>query len=245
MDTIDPIARLLGPWSAQLGLGSVLLRVLLSMVFATVIGCERATKRHAAGLRTFILVSLASTFAMLVDAALAAQAVGGGLPLLSAAAVVGIAIISSNSILYSSKSQIKGLTTSVALWACGILGLALGAGLYTAGVIGFVALLCCLALFPSFESYLKNRSNHFEMHIELKSPGELQSFITTLRTLGLKIDDIEINPAYINSGLSVYSVSLTVRHKDAGRRDRRYRSHAELVQALATLEGVYYAEEIE
>lgn len=238
MNTVfsDPIARLLGPWSAQLGWGSVLFRVLVSVLFATVIGCERATKRHAAGLRTFILVSLASTAAMLLDAGLAQQQTSS-LPLLSAAAVIGIAIISSNSILYSSKNQIKGLTTSVALWACGILGLALGAGFYTAGLVGFAALLCCLALFPSFESYLKNRSNHFEMHIELKSKSDLQSLMATLRTLGLQVDDLELNPAYINSGLSVYSVAVTSRETR--------RSHAELVAALGTLEYVYHVEELD
>lgn len=239
--SIDPIAALLGSWSAQPGLWAIVFRILLSVVFATVIGCERATKRHAAGLRTFILVSLASTCAMLLDEFVTLSFSSAVvLPLLSAAAVIGIAVISSNSILYSSKNQIKGLTTSVALWACGILGLAVGAGFYTAAVIGFAALLCCLSLFPSFESYLKNRSNHFEMHIELKSRSDLQDFITTVRTLGLKIDDIEANPAYLNSGLSVYSVSLTVRHRDAG----RYRSHAELIAALCTLDCVYYAEEI-
>lgn len=233
----DPIVRLLGGWMAQMSLMSLVIRVLLSIVFATILGCERATKRHAAGLRTFILVSLASTIAMMLD-----QYVGGqGFPLISAAAVIGIAIISSNSILYSSKNQIKGLTTSVGLWAAGMVGLAVGAGFYTVAVIGFVALLCCLSLFPSFEIYLKNRSNHFEIHLELKSRENLQDFITTVRTLGLKIDDIESNPAYLNSGLSVYSVSLTVRHQDL----RKYRNHQDIIQAINTLDFVYYAEEID
>ena len=38
---------------------------------------------------------------------------GVTLPVLSAAAALGMATISSNSILYSSRNQIKGLTTSV------------------------------------------------------------------------------------------------------------------------------------
>ena len=198
MNMNDPIASLLGSWATELNLYSVLLRVAVSVVFAAMIGCERASKRHAAGQRTFILVSLASTMAMLLDQSV--ERAGG--PLVSAATVIAIAIISSNSILYSSKNQIKGLTTSVALWACGVIGLTIGAGLYTVSVIGYAALMCCLALFPTFEIDLKNRSNHFEVHLELKNREDLQRFITTMRTLGLKIDDIEANPAYINSGLS-------------------------------------------
>ena len=122
-----------------------------------------------------------------------------------------------------------------------ILGLTIGAGLYTVSVIGYAALMCCLALFPTFEIDLKNRSNHFEVHLELKNREDLQRFITTMRTLGLKIDDIEANPAYINSGLSVYSVSLTVRQKDRA----KYSSHQEMIKAINTLDFVYYAEEID
>ena len=59
--------RLLGQWSVELGLGSVLLRLALSLTFSAIIGCERSSKRHSAGLRTFILVSLAGTGTMLID----------------------------------------------------------------------------------------------------------------------------------------------------------------------------------
>ena len=151
-------------------------------------------KRHAAGLRTFVLVCLSGTAAMTLDRAI------GSLPVISAAVVLGIAIISTNSILFSSKSQIRGLTTAAGLWSCSLLGLALGAGLYTLALLGFAAILACLSWLPAFETYLKDRSNHFEVHLELKSKYNLQDFVTTIRRLGLKIDDIEANPAYLNSG---------------------------------------------
>ena len=63
----DLLAGFLGTWSAELNLGSVLLRVLLSMLLSAIVGCERSSKRHSAGLRTFMLVSLVGTGTMLVD----------------------------------------------------------------------------------------------------------------------------------------------------------------------------------
>ena len=69
----DVIAGLLGPWSAELGLGAILLRAALSVLFSAVIGCERSSKRHSAGLRTFILVSITGTAAMLTDRLLMEQ----------------------------------------------------------------------------------------------------------------------------------------------------------------------------
>ncbi|MFQ9758404.1 MAG: MgtC/SapB family protein [Acutalibacteraceae bacterium] len=159
----DPIARLLGEWSMGLNTYSIILRIAVAVIFASVIGCERSSKRHSAGLRTFVLISFASTVSMILDIYLM-MSYSFSVPVLSAATIIGTAMVSGNSILFSSRNQIKGLTTSAGLWACGILGFTIGAGLYTVTVIVYVFLLCILACFPSLEIYLKNRSNHFEIH---------------------------------------------------------------------------------
>lgn len=236
---IDPIASFLGSWSCEVNACSVLFRISVSFLCAAVIGCERARKRHSAGLRTFILVTMASSLAMLIDQSLALR-LDPALSIISASAIIGIAIISGNSFLYSSKNQIKGLTTAVALWTCGFIGLAFGGGFYTAGAVGFSALLICLAALPPLEKYLIDLSNHFEVHLELKNATYLQDFITTIRRLGLKIDDIEMNPAYIHSGLSVYSVSFTITKDEL----RKYKKHSEIVEALGTLDYVSHIEEM-
>ena len=235
----DVIAGLLGPWSAELGLGAILLRAALSVLFSAVIGCERSSKRHSAGLRTFILVSITGTAAMLTDRLLMELA-GVPVPVLSAAAVIGMATISGNSILFSSKNQIKGLTTSAGLWCCGLIGMALGAGLYTLSLVLFLVLLCSMSGLPVLEKHLKDRSNHFEVHLELKNKGDLADFVATIRALGIRIDDIESNPAYIGSGLSVFSVSFTVTSAEL----KQYKKHEEIIEALRSLEYVYYIEEM-
>ena len=158
----------------------------------------------------------------------------------SAAAVIGITTISANSILFSSKNQIKGLTTSVGLWCCGVVGMALGAGLYVPALVLFLALLACMSAFPVLEKHLKNRSNHFEVHLELKSKGDLADFVATIRALGIRIDDIESNPAYLGSGLSVFSVSFTVTSPEL----KKYKKHEEIIEALRSLEYVYFVEEM-
>lgn len=235
----DVIAGLLGPWSAELGLGAILLRAALSVLFSAVIGCERSSKRHSAGLRTFILVSITGTAAMLTDRLLMELA-GVPVPVLSAAAVIGMATISGNSILFSSKNQIKGLTTSAGLWCCGLIGMALGAGLYTLSFVLFLVLLCSMSGLPVLEKHLKDRSNHFEVHLELKNKGDLAEFVATIRALGIRIDDIESNPAYVGSGLSVFSVSFTVTSAEL----KQYKKHEEIIEALRSLEYVYYIEEM-
>lgn len=234
---VDPLANLLGPWAAELSLGSILLRLGLSVLCAAVIGFERASKRHSAGLRTFILISLAACVSMMLDLFLF-QLGGSGLPLLSAATIIGLAMISGNSILFNSRNQIRGLTTSAGLWTCGLLGLALGAGFYSMALSAFVLLLCILTYLPAVESWLTNRSNHFEIHLELKNRENLQDFVTTIRRLGMRIDDIESNPAFLGSGLSVYTVLISIGSQEL----KKYKEHKEIIDALSSLDYVYFIE---
>jgi len=204
----DWIAGFLGTWSTELTLGAILLRLALSMALAAIIGCERSSKRHSAGLRTFILVSLAGTSTMLIDQYLM-DVLPITIPVLSAAAVIGITTIS-------------------------------GAGLYTLALVLFAALLCSMSGLPALETHLKDRSNHFEVHLELKNKLDLPDFVSTVRALGIRIDDIESNPAYLNSGLSVFTVSFTVDSAEL----KQYKKHGEIIEALRSLDYVYYIEEM-
>ncbi len=235
----DWISGLLGQWSGELNLWSVLFRLVLSLVLSAIIGCERSSKRHSAGLRTFILVSLVGTGTMLIDQYLMLF-YKAPLPVLSAAGVIGTATLSSNSVLFSSKSQIKGLTTSVGLWCCGVVGIALGAGMYTVAIGLTLTMLACMSSLPALEKSLKDRSNHFEVHLELKNKSDLPDFVSTVRALGIRIDDIELNPAYLNSGISVFSVSFTIASQEL----KKYKKHEDIISALRSLEYVYHIEEM-
>ncbi len=234
----DPLADLLGEWSrTEYRLGAAAHR---AGGTARLGDRVRALKQTSlGGLRTFVLVSFASTVSMLLDVYLMSN-FGARLPILSAATVIAAALVSGNAILFSSRSQIKGLTTSTGLWACSILGFAIGAGLYTVTGSCFSFFLCILACFPAFEQYLKNRSNHFEIHLELKNSGYLRDFVTVSRRLGLRIDDIEANQAYAGSGLSVFTVTFTICSAEL----KKYKTHREIIEALSSLDYIYHIEEM-
>ena len=236
---LDPISQLSNGWLAEFNIGTIIIRLVVAFIIGALFGVERSRKRHTAGFRTFTFVALFSTIAALVDIFFAAN-YGEVFPAITAMVILGGAIISGNTLLYSSKNQIKGLTTAVALWLTGIIGAALGAGLYTAAIIGVVLAFITLSAMPKIEFYMKNRSNHFEIHLELKNRNDLVNFTGVVRKLGLRIDDIEANPAYNNTGLGVYSISLTINSKEL----KKYKSHTEIIEALKTLEYINCIEEI-
>lgn len=239
MPNYDPIAKWMGEWSMGVDAGGVALKIALSVVLAAIVGVERAQKHHAAGLRTFITVSLAFALVAIADVYLVGTC-GVLFPALTAATVVGVAVIVCNTILFSSKNQLKGLTTSVSLWANGIIAALIGFGQYTAALIGFAVLVLCIVLFPNLERHFKQRANRIEVHLELVAKNALQEFTATIRRFGLKINDIEANPAYANSGLGVYSVTMTITAPEL-----KKKTHKEVIETLSVLECVNYIEEID
>ena len=236
---IDPLASLLGEWSYTLNVYSVMFRLFISISLAALTGCERSSKRHSAGIRTFIIVSLSTTITMLLDEFIV-QSGGVKVYLLSTASIISISTISIRSLLVSSRGQIKGLTTSIALVTVGVLGLTSGLGFYVATLIGYLVLLCSLSVFPMAEMYLKNRSNHFEIHLELKDKKYMENFVNTIRKLGLCIDDIEANHAYDGTNLSVYTISLSIYSKEL----KKYKTHKEIIEALKSLDYIGFIEEL-
>ena len=56
----------------------------------------------------------------------------------------------------------------------------------------------------------------------------------------MRVDAIESNTAYLGSGLSVYTVMISVSSQEL----KKYKSHSEIIQALSTLDYVYHIEEM-
>jgi putative Mg2+ transporter-C (MgtC) family protein len=240
ISALDPLNKLTDGWLGEFNIWTIIIRLALAFLIGALFGFERSRKRHTAGFRTFTFVSLFSAIAALLDIFFAAN-YNEIFPAVTTAVVLGGAIISGNTLLYSSKNQIKGLTTAIALWLISVIGAAFGAGLYTAALISAVLAYIALNVIPKLEFYLKNRSNHFEIHLELKNKNDLANFTGVLRKLGLKIDDIEANPAYNNTGLGVFSISLTIKAKEL----KKFKTHKEIIEALSTLDYINCIEEID
>lgn len=227
-------------WCVGLSWSGVLTKVLLSVLFGTIVGCERSAKGHAAGMRTFMIVALVSTIAGALDG-YAINELGANVTFVVGATIIGIALVSSNTLVYSSKNQLKGLTTSVALWGVGMSAVLAGLDLYAAAVIVFVVYMLIVTSCTKIEVVFKRRSRRFEIHLELKTKGALRDFTTAIRRLGLKIDDIEMNTAYVNSGLYVYSITLTILKEELNGRVK----HDDVIAAIAQLEYVNFVEELD
>lgn len=237
-EIIDPFVKLTGAdWMTELNFGTITLRLVLAVILGGIIGIERALKHHAAGFRTYIIVCLGSTIAMLTNEFLSRATNMGDGARLGAQVISGIGFLGAGTIMFTSRNQVKGLTTAAGLWASACLGLAIGIGFYTLAIIASIIIISVLAILPSIELFLTTKSKHFAIHIEFGCRENLKEFIQVARNLNFQILSIEHNPAYSQSGLSVYTIVLKALGKNKA-------THTDYLNEFKALSYVSYVEEI-
>lgn len=237
--SFDPIISLFGKqleWLADItNIWTILIRLLLAILCAGSIGVERSRKRQAAGLRTYVLVCVGAAVVMMLSDFLILNNPGSDAGRLGAQVVSGIGFLGAGTILVTSKNRIKGLTTAAGLWAAACIGLTIGAGFYTLGIIGSVIILIVLTILPFIEQAFRRKTQYFELHVELDDRSNLKDLVNFLRSINVQITSIEKNPAYIQSGLSVYTMVLNSEEK---------RDHDTFIETINNLKYVNHCEEL-
>ncbi|KZY35737.1 MgtC/SapB transporter [Roseovarius sp. HI0049] len=108
-------------------------RVTGAVVLGALIGMEREWRHKPAGLRTHILVSVAACLFVIIGQELAALEFGGqgeqrNDPLRMIEAVTaGVAFLAAG-LIFTSKGEVRNVTTGASLWLAGAVGLGCGAG---------------------------------------------------------------------------------------------------------------------
>jgi len=136
----------------------IIARLILAAVLSGLIGVERERLLWAAGLRTHMLVGVGACLIIIVSAFGFSDVLGTKNVVLdpsriAAQVVSGIGFLGAGTILLRGE-VVKGLTTAASLWAVAAIGLAIGSGLYVAGIATTLILLAILAgLKPLQERY--------------------------------------------------------------------------------------------
>lgn len=216
LNYIDPLTKWLGIEKelGEITIWSILVRFVLVVLCAGACGLERARRRHAAGLRTYILVCLGSMIVIFTNQYIYEVFETGDVARLGAQVISGIGFLGAGTILVTSRSQIKGLTTAAGLWVSACIGLAIGIGFYTVAIVGTIFAFIAFTLLPKLEILFTKGSNTIEVHIELYNRESLKDFIDYVRAKGGKINLVDYNVSYAKSGLSVYTINMVSWVKD-------------------------------
>ena len=136
----------------SLSWAEILGRVALAAALGAVLGLERELRDREAGLRTHLLVSVGSALFTIVSAygfkeflTSGANVVRADPTRIAAQIVTGIGFLGAGAIIRQGLA-VRGLTTAATLWVVAAIGMASGAGYYSAAVITTGVAL--LALWP-------------------------------------------------------------------------------------------------
>lgn len=138
-----------------------LVKILLAVVLGGVLGFEREHRGRPAGLRTHILVCLASTLLMIVSMKFldGHQTPESALPLqqgfarIAAGIVTGIGFLGAGTIV-NMRNITRGLTTAASIWFVSILGIAISTQAYSVAVIATVTAFVVLHVLSYIEHFL-------------------------------------------------------------------------------------------
>lgn len=132
--------------SPDVNLAGAIFKLLLSMLLGASIGYERRRKGQIAGLRTFALIAMGATLAMLISIYIPQVYYGlknGDPGRIAAQVVSGIGFLGAGAIIQM-KGSVRGLTTAAGIWISACIGLAVGAGMYIVSVIATLLIIFIL-----------------------------------------------------------------------------------------------------
>jgi putative Mg2+ transporter-C (MgtC) family protein len=152
---------------------TVILRLCVALLLGALVGLERESNEHAAGLRTNALVSLGCAMFTIISAYGFSSLLG--VPhiqldptRIASYVVAGIGFLGAGAIFrLQDKEKVKGLTTAAAIWVVAAIGMACGAGMLWEAVALTVLTLIVLIVLRFTEPFITptRASVH---HVEIK-----------------------------------------------------------------------------
>ena len=188
----------------QFGFWTALLRLLLAMVSGGIVGFGRSKKARAAGLRTYLLISIGAAMAVLLTLYQYEMLIGPwaaiteevGLKFdasrLASSVITGIGFLGAGIIIKVSHQQVNGLTTSTGLFATMVMGLAAGAGFYECVIVALVLIVLVLNVMSPLEFEFKRRLRNITLNVEFNSVEDIADITRAIEGEGARVYDIDV-----------------------------------------------------
>lgn len=185
--------------STEITSSTALVRLLISFVLGASIGLERQYRRREAGLRTFTLICLGSTAAMLISIWIPQSYpnfLNGDPGRIAAQVLSGIGFLGAGAIIQS-KGSVYGLTTAACIWVVAVIGLAVGAGMFIPALITTLVTLFVLLSVEQWERkmFLNGVNKILSIHCTTATP-DLKAIRRLLEKNGVFIVNVSFESLY-------------------------------------------------
>lgn len=213
-----------------------LFRMLFAAICGGLIGLERELKGRPAGLKTFSLVCLGATLAMITNEYISITFSGtGDLARMAAQVISGIGFLGAGTIIVTGSNQIRGLTTAAALWVTAALGISIGAGFYFGAVGGILVISLSSITCKGVERFIESKSRIMRVYAEGMNEEFMLQLITYISQKNIRVISITRHSEhkwYEEDTCVLIEMDLKKRQK-----------HDVILEDIRLLEGFRYVEE--
>ncbi|MFD0898471.1 MgtC/SapB family protein [Loigolactobacillus binensis] len=198
----------------------IIIRLLLAVLIAGVIGYDREYKNRPAGLRTHILVCVGACVIAMIQQKIGFQAIQFARAFPQYAGVVradearliaqvvsGIGFLGAGTIIVT-RHSILGLTTAASLWATASLGLAVGMGYYEIAIISALVVIGVLTFMQKLIHVDTLKKIEVKYRDKLATKTYLQQYFATKH---ITINDVSFNTEQTAQGevyINVYKIKI-------------------------------------
>lgn len=132
---------------------NAIFKLILSLILGSIVGLERKHKGQIAGLRTFALISMGATLAMILSVYVPQEYMSlknGDPGRVAAQVITGVGFLGAGAIIQM-KGSVRGLTTAAGIWMVATIGMAVGVGMY---LVSCIATLLIIFILVTLEAYM-------------------------------------------------------------------------------------------
>lgn len=183
-----------------------------------------------------MIVCLSSALIMMTNQFIYINFDGSDPARLGAQVISGIGFLGAGTIIVTSRSQVKGLTSAAGLWASACLGLAIGIGFYYGALIVAIAVFLIITLFKKFDTWLTSTNRMITMYTSFSTIEHFDKFIAYCYRNKFRVHDIEITK---DPNLREVTVIAIIQLEA----DERL-NHIETIQKFSSFEGLIHIEEL-
>ena len=203
--------------STEITVSTAVFRLFVSLLLGAVVGVERQLRRQDAGMRTFTLICMGSTAAMLISIWIPQtypNFLNGDPGRIAAQVLTGIGFLGAGAIIRS-QGSIHGLTTAACIWMMAVVGLATGAGMLRTALIATGLTLFVLASLDLLERrmFLNGVNKILTINCSTSAPdvNRIQKILEEKKIFIVSVSyehDYEANLSVITYKVNVKSISL-------------------------------------
>lgn len=203
--------------SVEINTWSSVYKLCLSMLLGSLVGLERKRKGQSAGIRTFALISMGATLAMIISVYVPQEYLGlknGDPGRIAAQVISGIGFLGAGAIIQM-KGSVRGLTTAAGIWMVAIIGMAVGLGMYVLSVFASLLIYFILLQLERFEHKIKVGSENRIIRMRVNDiVTDIDAYRSVLAGHKVHLTDVYVAYDYAIGQTSLNFVVLTKESTD-------------------------------